>query len=128
MKPGFSHFLGTSWNLKIPEPQDITKAWVNSTYLNPLNICVSFSLSLQTISDLEVELSSLREDLQRAHSQHKQQLAEMALLREEEKQRVFLDKEAALDRLRSDMERIRGDLEKSHQQEKDAAQEKVGEQ
>jgi len=39
----------------------------------------------------------------------------------------FLDKEASLDRLRSDMERIRGDLEESHQQEKDAAQEKVGE-
>ncbi|XP_029293387.1 centrosomal protein of 112 kDa isoform X3 [Cottoperca gobio] len=79
----------------------------------------------QAISDLEAELSSLREDLHGAHAQHKQQLADMALLREEEKQRAFLDKEASLDRLRSDMERIRGELEGSHQQEKDAAQEKL---
>lgn len=40
---------------------------------------------------------------------------------------MFLDKEASLDRLRSDMECIRSDLETRHQQEKDAAQEKVGE-
>ncbi|XP_042249170.1 centrosomal protein of 112 kDa isoform X1 [Thunnus maccoyii] len=79
----------------------------------------------QTISDLEAQLSCLREELQVAHVQHKQQLAEMALLREEEKQKAFLDKEASLDRLRSDMERIHSDLERSHQQERDAAQEKT---
>ncbi|CAK6964763.1 centrosomal protein of 112 kDa isoform X2 [Scomber scombrus] len=79
----------------------------------------------QTISDLEVQLSCLHEEVQAAHVQHKQQLAEMALLREEEKQKAFLDKEASLDRLRSDMERIRSDLERNHQQERDAAQEKT---
>ncbi|XP_034749865.1 centrosomal protein of 112 kDa isoform X2 [Etheostoma cragini] len=79
----------------------------------------------QTISDLEAQLSSLREEIQGAHARHKQQLAEMALLREEETQRAFLDKEASLERLRSDMERIRGDLERSYQQEKDAAQQKT---
>lgn len=84
------------------------------------------SLSFQTISDLDAQLSSLRDELQGAHVQHKQQLTELALLREEEKQRAFLDKEASLDRLRSDMERIRSDLEGSHQQARDAAQEKVG--
>ncbi|KAI4822415.1 hypothetical protein KUCAC02_007966 [Chaenocephalus aceratus] len=78
-----------------------------------------------TISDLESQLSSLSEDLHGANEKHKQQLAEMALLREDEKQREFLDREASLDRLRSDMERIRGDHEESHQQEKDAAQEKA---
>ncbi|XP_034075909.1 centrosomal protein of 112 kDa isoform X1 [Gymnodraco acuticeps] len=82
-------------------------------------------LDAQTISDLESQLSSLSEDLHGANEKHKQQLAEMALLREEEKQSEFLDREASLDRLRSDMERIRGDLEESHQQEKDAAQEKA---
>lgn len=97
---------------------------VNISYLNPLYISVS--VTFQTISDLEAELSSLHEDLQAVHAQHKQQLAEMALLREEEKQRAFLDKESSLDRLRSDMERLRSDLERSHQHEKDAAQEKVG--
>lgn len=70
-------------------------------------------------------MSSVREELQVARVQHKQQLAEMAALREEEKQKAFLDKEASQDRLRSDMERLRQDLERSHQQEKEAAQEKV---
>ncbi|XP_031727954.1 centrosomal protein of 112 kDa-like isoform X2 [Anarrhichthys ocellatus] len=79
----------------------------------------------QTISDLEAQLSGHRDDLQGAHTQHKQQLAEMALLREEEKRVAFLDREASVDRLRSDMERIRGDLEESHQQEKATAQEKT---
>lgn len=59
-------------------------------------------------------MSELREDLKKAHAQHKQQLAEMALLQEEEKQRATLDKQASLDR-----------LERNHQQEKDAAHEKV---
>ncbi|XP_030264210.1 centrosomal protein of 112 kDa isoform X2 [Sparus aurata] len=79
----------------------------------------------QRISDLEAEVTSLSEKLQGAHAHHKQQLAELALLREEEKQKMFLDKEASLDRLRSDMECIRSDLETRHQQEKDAAQEKT---
>ncbi|KAM3597869.1 uncharacterized protein V6R79_010471 [Siganus canaliculatus] len=78
----------------------------------------------QRISDLEAQVSSLHEELQGAHAHHKQQLAEVALLREEEKHKAFLEKQASLDRLRSDMERIRSDLEKSHQQEKDAAQQK----
>ncbi|XP_036945932.1 centrosomal protein of 112 kDa isoform X4 [Acanthopagrus latus] len=79
----------------------------------------------QRISDLEAEVSSLSEKLQGAHAHHKQQLAELALLREEEKQKMFLDKEASLDRLRSDVECIRSDLESRHQQERDAAQEKT---
>ncbi|XP_028267531.1 centrosomal protein of 112 kDa isoform X2 [Parambassis ranga] len=75
----------------------------------------------QTISDLEAQVSSLREELQQARVQHKQQ---MALLQEEEKQRAILDK-ASLDRLRSDMEQICSDLERSHQQEKDVIREKT---
>uniref|UniRef100_A0A3Q3WM44 DUF4485 domain-containing protein n=1 Tax=Mola mola TaxID=94237 RepID=A0A3Q3WM44_MOLML len=79
----------------------------------------------QRISDLEAQLSSVCEELQAAHVQHKQQLAELAVHREEEKQRAFLDKRASLDRLRSDMERIRHDLERRHLQEKEAEQERV---
>ncbi|XP_034449672.1 centrosomal protein of 112 kDa isoform X2 [Hippoglossus hippoglossus] len=79
----------------------------------------------QTISELEDQLSSLRDELQGAITQHKQQLAELALLREEEKQRALLDKKAALDRLRTEMEHSRSDLERSHLQAKDAAQEKT---
>ncbi|KAM9843968.1 centrosomal protein of 112 kDa [Aulostomus maculatus] len=72
----------------------------------------------QTISDLETQLSCLREELQMAHAQHKQQLAEMALLCEEEKRKSHLDKETSLDQLRSDLER-------THQQESFKAQEKT---
>ncbi|KAK2833497.1 hypothetical protein Q5P01_017386 [Channa striata] len=79
----------------------------------------------QIISDLEAQMSNLREELQGVHAQHKQQLAELAMLREEEKQSWFLDKEAAMGRLRSNMEQIRSDLERSYQKEKDAAQEKT---
>ncbi|XP_077939947.1 centrosomal protein of 112 kDa isoform X3 [Gasterosteus aculeatus] len=78
----------------------------------------------QTISDLEAQLSGLRDELQDAQAQHKRQLAEVALFREEEQRTAFLDKEASLDRLRSDMQRVRADLEESHRQERDAAQEK----
>ncbi|XP_068193878.1 centrosomal protein of 112 kDa isoform X2 [Antennarius striatus] len=79
----------------------------------------------QRISDLEAQLSSLYEELQGIHVQHKQHLAEIAMLREEERQKAFQDKEASLDRLRSDMECIRSNLERNHQQERDAAQEKT---
>lgn len=84
------------------------------------------SVSFQVISNLEAQLTSLREELQMANVQHKQQLAEMVSQREEEKQKAFLDKETKLERLRSDMERIHKDLERSHQQDRDAALEKVG--
>ena len=83
------------------------------------------SVSSQRISDLDAQLSSVCEELQAAHVQHKQQLAESAVHREEEKQRAFLDKQASLDRLRSDTERIRHDLERRHLQEKEAEQERV---
>ncbi|XP_060946862.1 centrosomal protein of 112 kDa [Limanda limanda] len=79
----------------------------------------------QTISELDTELSSLRDEIQGTITQHKQQLAEQALLREEEKQKALLDKKAALDRLRTEMEHIRSDLERSHLQAKEAAQEKT---
>ncbi|XP_024920346.1 centrosomal protein of 112 kDa isoform X1 [Cynoglossus semilaevis] len=79
----------------------------------------------QTISALEAQLSNLRDELQAAHTQHRQHLAELAAIGDKEKQRAFLDKEAALNRLRSDMERIRSDLERSHRQERDATEEKT---
>nr|XP_057904943.1 centrosomal protein of 112 kDa isoform X2 [Doryrhamphus excisus] len=79
----------------------------------------------QAISDLEAQLSCLREELHVDRVQHKQQLAKMAVLREEEKQRAYLDKDASLKRLRSDMESIHNELERNHQQEKEAAEEKA---
>uniref|UniRef100_A0A3Q3E6E9 Centrosomal protein 112 n=1 Tax=Hippocampus comes TaxID=109280 RepID=A0A3Q3E6E9_HIPCM len=75
----------------------------------------------QTISELEGQLSRLREKFQVVRGQHEQQLAEMAALREEERQKANLDKET----LRSDMERALRDLQRSHQQEKETAEDKV---
>ncbi|MEQ2262283.1 hypothetical protein XENORESO_004939, partial [Xenotaenia resolanae] len=79
----------------------------------------------QTISDLEAQVSSLHEELQQVHALHKQKLAEMALLQEEERQKASLNKEASMQQLRSDMERIANDLKRSHQQEMDATLHKV---
>ncbi|XP_037544466.1 centrosomal protein of 112 kDa [Nematolebias whitei] len=79
----------------------------------------------QSISDLEAQVSILHEELQQAHAQQKQKLAEKAMLLEEERQKAILDKEVSLDRLRSDMERIIHDLKRNHQQEADATREKA---
>uniref|UniRef100_A0A3P9J2G6 Centrosomal protein 112 n=1 Tax=Oryzias latipes TaxID=8090 RepID=A0A3P9J2G6_ORYLA len=78
----------------------------------------------QTISELEALVAGLREELQDVRRNHKQQLTELASLHEEERRRAMLDKETSLDQLRSDMERICSNLERSHQQEKNATLEK----
>ncbi|XP_045069656.1 centrosomal protein of 112 kDa isoform X2 [Coregonus clupeaformis] len=79
----------------------------------------------QVISDLEERVSSLRDELQQAHSQRKQQLLELGVLREEERQRAAQDQEASLGRLRAEMDRIRLELERSHKAERQLAQEKT---
>ncbi|XP_062308757.1 centrosomal protein of 112 kDa isoform X2 [Osmerus eperlanus] len=79
----------------------------------------------QTISELEAQVSALHEELQQAHAQRKQQLLELGLLREEERQRSAQDQEASMGRLRAEMERLRLDLERSHQAERELAQEKT---
>ncbi|XP_060757349.1 centrosomal protein of 112 kDa isoform X7 [Neoarius graeffei] len=79
----------------------------------------------QTISELESQVHTLREELLAAHSQRKQQLSELGLLREEERQRAAQEQEAALGRVRAEMERVRQDLERSHSAERELAQEKA---
>lgn len=102
-------------------------AWVrlqssqNRSYHSP-----SLSFSIQRISTLEAELADSREELLSVRALHKRQLAEMSLHQEEDRQRAQRDKEESLNRLRSDMESSRRNLERSHQQQKAAAQEKVG--
>lgn len=75
---------------------------------------------------MEAELADSREELLSVRALHKRQLAEVSLHREEDRQRAQRDKEESVSRLRSDMESSRRDLERSHQQQKAAAQEKVG--
>ncbi|XP_017306633.1 centrosomal protein of 112 kDa isoform X5 [Ictalurus punctatus] len=79
----------------------------------------------QTISELESQVHTLREELLAAHSQRKQQLSELGLLREEERQRAAQEQEVALGRVRAEMERVRQDLERSHTAERELAQEKA---
>uniref|UniRef100_A0A671KD91 Uncharacterized protein n=1 Tax=Sinocyclocheilus anshuiensis TaxID=1608454 RepID=A0A671KD91_9TELE len=75
---------------------------------------------------MEAQVHSLRKDLLAAHSQRKQKLTELGVLREEERQRAAQDQQAALDRLRAEMDQVRQDLERTHKAEKELAQEKVG--
>ncbi|XP_066497854.1 centrosomal protein of 112 kDa isoform X2 [Hoplias malabaricus] len=79
----------------------------------------------QTISELEAQVHSLREEVLAAHAQRKQQLAELGLLREEERQRSAQDQEAALSRVRAEMERVRQDLERTYSAERELTQEKT---
>ncbi|KAI7789372.1 putative centrosomal protein of 112 kDa [Triplophysa rosa] len=88
--------------------------------LTDFTICVLH----QTVSDLEAQVHSLRKELLAAHSQRKQQLMELGLLREEERQRSAHDQQTALEWLRSEMDQVRQDLEKTHKAERELAQEK----
>lgn len=81
----------------------------------------------QTISELESQVHTLREELVAAHSQKKQQLSELGLLREEERQRANQEQEVALGRVRAELERVRQDLERRYTAERELAQEKVSE-
>lgn len=80
---------------------------------------------LQTISELESQVHSQREELLAAHAQRKQQLSELGLLCEQERQRAAQEQEVALGRVRAEMERVRQDLERSHTAERELAQERV---
>ncbi|KAM9784375.1 centrosomal protein of 112 kDa isoform 2-T3 [Syngnathus typhle] len=75
----------------------------------------------QIISELEAQLRLLREELRATRGQHEHQLAEMAALQEEEKQKAHLDNQA----LFSHTEGVLRDLKQSYQQEKETAQEKT---
>ncbi|XP_073670188.1 centrosomal protein of 112 kDa isoform X3 [Paramisgurnus dabryanus] len=78
----------------------------------------------QTISELKAQVHSLRNELLAAHSQKKQQLMELGLLMEEERQRAAKDQQMALKHLRSEMDQVRLDLEKTHKAERELIQEK----
>ncbi|CAL8305823.1 unnamed protein product [Merluccius merluccius] len=79
----------------------------------------------QTISELEEQVCGLREEVLAAHAQRKQQLAEVASLREEERRHDVQEHEASLAHLRAETERLRGNAQKTHHQEMDAVREKA---
>ncbi|KAG8534581.1 hypothetical protein GDO81_019095, partial [Engystomops pustulosus] len=59
----------------------------------------------QTIADLESQVYKMKEDLVQVNAQHKQQLLELGLLRDEEKQRTAAEHHKALSKVRGEMEK-----------------------
>ncbi|GFS06657.1 centrosomal protein of 112 kDa-like [Elysia marginata] len=76
-------------------------------------------------SDSERLIRELREELVQANQLRKQQLVELGLLREEEKQKMTRDHEAELSRIRGDSEQQRLELQKSHSAEMEKVMEKT---
>ncbi|XP_069398441.1 centrosomal protein of 112 kDa isoform X7 [Ovis canadensis] len=79
----------------------------------------------QVIADMEAQVHRLREELVSVNSQRKQQLVELGLLREEEKQRAARDHEAAVSKLKAESEKMRLELKKSHAAETELTLEKA---
>ncbi|XP_060058596.1 centrosomal protein of 112 kDa isoform X1 [Erinaceus europaeus] len=79
----------------------------------------------QVIADMEAQVHKLREELISVNSQRKQQLVELGLLREEEKQRTARDHENAVNKLRAESEKMKMELRKSHAAETEMTLEKA---
>ncbi|XP_070185125.1 trichohyalin-like isoform X3 [Littorina saxatilis] len=75
--------------------------------------------------ELEAQVVELREELVQANQLRKQQLVELGLLREEEKQKMQRDHEAEFARLRTDAEQQRLELQKTHSAETERLLEKT---
>nr|XP_030693851.1 centrosomal protein of 112 kDa isoform X16 [Globicephala melas] len=78
----------------------------------------------QVIADMEAQVHKLREELISVNSQRKQQLVELGLLREEEKQRTARDHEAAVNKLKAESEKMKIELKKTHAAETEMTLEK----
>ncbi|XP_051888643.1 centrosomal protein of 112 kDa isoform X4 [Pristis pectinata] len=79
----------------------------------------------QTIGELETQVHQLREELIQVNSQRKQQLVELGLLREEEKQKALRDHEATVNKLKAEMERMKLELQKTNAAEMEKAVEQT---
>ncbi|XP_053231333.1 centrosomal protein of 112 kDa isoform X2 [Podarcis raffonei] len=80
---------------------------------------------VQIISDMEAQIHTLREELIQVNTQRKQQLVELSLLREEEKQKTLRDHETAMNKLKVESEKMILDLQKSNATEMEMALEKA---
>nr|XP_045013925.1 centrosomal protein of 112 kDa isoform X3 [Jaculus jaculus]XP_045013926.1 centrosomal protein of 112 kDa isoform X4 [Jaculus jaculus] len=79
----------------------------------------------QVITDMETQVHKLREELINVNSQRKQQLVELGLLREEEKQRAARDHETAVCKLKAESEKMKMELKKAHAAETEMTLEKA---
>ncbi|KAL5018699.1 hypothetical protein ScPMuIL_004421 [Solemya velum] len=78
------------------------------------------SRDIKKISVLEHRVQELREEVVQANQLRKQQLVELGLLREEEKQKMQRDQDSQLTRMGNDLEQQRLDLQKTHSLEMEA--------
>uniref|UniRef100_A0A4W3K9M6 Centrosomal protein 112 n=1 Tax=Callorhinchus milii TaxID=7868 RepID=A0A4W3K9M6_CALMI len=74
---------------------------------------------------LEAQVHQLREELIQVNSQRKQQLVELGLLREEEKQKALREHEAGVSKLRAEMERMKLEMQRASTTELEQAAEKT---
>uniref|UniRef100_A0A667I8A0 Centrosomal protein 112 n=1 Tax=Lynx canadensis TaxID=61383 RepID=A0A667I8A0_LYNCA len=74
---------------------------------------------------MEAQVHKLREELIHVNSQRKQQLVELGLLREEEKQKAARDHETAVYKLKAESEKMKLELKRAHAAETDVALEKI---
>ncbi|XP_054526582.1 centrosomal protein of 112 kDa isoform X19 [Pan troglodytes] len=79
----------------------------------------------QVIADMEAQVHKLREELINVNSQRKQQLVELGLLREEEKQRATREHEIVINKLKAESEKMKIELKKTHAAETEMTLEKV---
>lgn len=79
----------------------------------------------QVISCLEKQIRKLREELIQANALRDQQLLDLSLQCDEEKLKAARDKEAALNSVKMEMEKVILDLKKKHMAETEAALNKV---
>nr|XP_040124488.1 centrosomal protein of 112 kDa isoform X3 [Ictidomys tridecemlineatus] len=79
----------------------------------------------QVVSDMEAQVHKLREELISVNSQRKQQLVELGLLREEEKQRAARDHETVVSKLKAESEKMKIELKKTHAAETEMTLEKI---
>ncbi|XP_068066128.1 centrosomal protein of 112 kDa [Anomalospiza imberbis] len=79
----------------------------------------------QVISGLENQILKLREELIQANALRNRQLLDLSLQRDEEKLKASRDKEAALNSLKMEMEKVISDLKKRHTADTEAALKKA---
>ncbi|XP_074080839.1 centrosomal protein of 112 kDa isoform X2 [Macrotis lagotis] len=79
----------------------------------------------QVISDMEAQVHKLREELIQVNSQRKQQLVELGLLREEEKQRIAREHETLVNKLKADSEKMKLEMKMTHASETELTLEKA---
>ncbi|XP_032616826.2 centrosomal protein of 112 kDa-like [Hylobates moloch] len=79
----------------------------------------------QVTADVEAQVHKLRKELINVNLQWKQQLVELALLREEEKKRAAREHEIVVNKLKAESEKMKIELKKTHAAETEMTLEKA---